>query len=104
MPLYDPAVVAESVLSSTLSRLRLVAPLLAKRNGRKTRYREIENSGGLAFGDRVDACPEGVRTHRSGYIIGHTLTEATIVFEPISAPVPNLITVTRHNYNIRRRS
>jgi hypothetical protein len=92
----------EAALSSTLLRLRSVAPLLAKRNGRKTRYRELENSGGFAFGDPVDACPEGFCTYRSGYIIGHMLTQATVVFEPLSASLPDLITVTRHNYNIRR--
>ena len=86
--------------ASKVSRLRALAPRLAKREGRASNYSKDPNSSNFVFGQRVRAWPKNSRSNRDGYIIGHTKTQATILFEPIGGDVKDMVVATKKNHNI----
>jgi len=95
-----PASPSQVAQASKMSRLCALAPCLAKREGRASNYSEDPNSSNFVFGQRVRAWPKNSRSNRDGYIIGHTKTQATILFEPIGADVKDMVVATKKNHNI----
>jgi len=93
----SPTQVAEA---SKISRLCALAPRLAKREGRASNYSEDPNSSNFVFGQRVRAWPKNSRSNHDGYIIGHTKTQATILFEPIGGDVKDMVVAMKKNHNI----